>query len=689
MKEKKFTKRQLDILKILREQTFSEKVLHKIYQGALMAMQYHENPENFSQAAHSLRELNNLMLRHISLVTHKNNKGKQKEKMKILLKQLDDLGGIGKDAIIKQWDDLYDYFVKICHHGVDNVKSEEFGQKLDIFENIIFAILGPVYDSIKELDNLIEIENPSNEDVDMAMSFIKNLSQYEYFFKHLKNPNWIELLDEKGLFDKTPIFGERSIEPSFLLEVAKYKPEKVLEIIKKHANTNHLGARVDYIKCLIQMPYEYIIQMIKSIKKWMNSQKVYTPSLYYPIVDLVLRIIENNGEKEIFNLLKTMFAIKTQILENDQKLNEILNKQWKKISSKNYEMREIYHEKLPGEFQEEYQSYIYEDLVKKVLPNVMQKFPLKTLNLFSNVLRVSINFFLKGKNSDVIKDLSLTWRKFVEKKPLSKNFRNILVDVIKDIISYIGNNRKELFPEMIKELGKFKYLIFKRLEFISYYNFSDLSGDIVYNLEIDQEQFRSIDENYELFHLFETSFDKLPKSTQENYTKFVIKEVKKERKKWKKRKWKKLKRIKVFPELTKEEINKFVKNWQIEKLKAIENFIDQDFLDNLEITREEIERVNLFRESEITFGTKSPISKDKIEKMTMDEITSFLLSYESKKDFNLSKIGLGRELEENAPQRPDDFIIMLESVLKNNKLHKYISFIIRGLNKALKGEQIL
>jgi len=361
-------------------------------------------------------------------------------------------------------------------------------------------------------------------------------------------------------------------------------------------------------------------------------------------------------------------------------------KQFEKISAKNYEMSEIYQEKLPGEFQEEYQSYIYEDLVKKVLSNVMEKFPLKTLNLFSNVLRFSINFFLKQKNSDVIEDLSLIWRKFVEKKPLSKNFRNVLVDVIKNIISYIGENKKELFPKMIKELRKFKYLIFRRLEFMSYYNFSDISGDIVSNLEIDHEQFRSIDKNYELFHFFETSFDKLPKLTQENYKKFVNKEVKKERKKWKKRKWKKFKWTKVYPDLTKERINKFVKNWQIEKLKAIENFIDQDFLDNLEITREEIERVNLFRESEITFGTKSPISKDKIEKMTMDEISSFLLSYESKKDFNLSKIGLGRELEENVPQRPDDFIIMLESVLKNNKLHKYISFIIRGLNKALKGE---
>lgn len=682
MAEIKFTKRQLDVLKILREQTFSVKNLSNMYLGAILVKDFTEDPEAINQAAHSLRELTGYMTYHLK----QRGIEEHREQLKTFIKEFDSLGGVQEEAIINQWLDLHKYFVNLCHHHESIADPKLFEEKLYQLENIILAIHGPLYDSFSELEKLIEIEDPRLEDLEIALSLIKNLSSKEYFFRNLKYPNWLQLLDKKGMYNHTPKFGERSIEPLFLVKIAQERPDKVFEIIKRHLKTDHPGARVNYIRCLSKMPYEYVIPIIKPIKKWMISEKVYTPYLYTPLTDLALSLIEKSGEQEIFNLLKTMFALKTQILENDQRLNDILEQQFEKIRLKNYEMSEIYQEELPGEFQEEYQSYVYEDLVKKILPNIMHKFPLRTLNLFSNVIIVSIKFFLKDRNSDDIDDLSLIWRKFVEKKPISENFRNVLVDVIKEIILYIGENRKELFPEMIKELGKFKYQIFRRLEFMSYFNFSDLSDDIISNLEIGHEQFRSIDKNYELFHFFETSFDKLPQSTQEKYLEFVIKEVKKERKKWKKRKWKKLKWTKIYPELTKEKINKFVKNWQIEKLKPIENYIDQDFLDNLDITREEIERVSLFKESEIMFGTKSPISKDEIEKMTMDEITSFLITYESEKDLNLSKKGLGRELEENVPQRPDDFIKMLESGLENTKLHKYFSFIIRGLNKALKGE---
>lgn len=85
----KYTKRQLEILKILREQTFCEKDLHMIYQGALIAMDNVNNPESLPQAAHSLRELNNIMIRHIKLVTQENKENRQREKMKKFLKEFD------------------------------------------------------------------------------------------------------------------------------------------------------------------------------------------------------------------------------------------------------------------------------------------------------------------------------------------------------------------------------------------------------------------------------------------------------------------------------------------------------------------------------------------------------------------------------------------------------------------------
>lgn len=103
-------------------------------------------------------------------------------------------------------------------------------------------------------------------------------------------------------------------------------------------------------------------------------------------------------------------------------------------------------------------------------PDLNQKYPLKTLELFLIILNISIIFFLKENDRDVIEDHSLSWRKYISKKSIGKNFRNVLVDIVKDVILYIGNNVKERFTEMIMKLNsilqiiQFLYIILKLME---------------------------------------------------------------------------------------------------------------------------------------------------------------------------------------------------------------------------------
>ncbi|MFW9876887.1 MAG: hypothetical protein ACFFG0_27655 [Candidatus Thorarchaeota archaeon] len=469
----KYTIKQLELLKVLSEQTFCEKNLHKIYQGSLLAMKYIENPENLHQAAHSLRELSILMIRHIEIITQENNEDTHREKMKKFLKELDELGGIEKEAIIKQWHKLHNYFIKVAHHGFDIIDQEEFEQNLEYLENIILSILGPVYDSIKELDILIEKEKPTKEDLEKAISFIKNLSQYEYFFKNLKDPIWLELLDEKGFFGDTPKFGERSIEPLFLLKVAKVKSDKVLEIIKRHKETDHPGAQINYIKSLIDMPIEYGIQMIKIIKKWINSLEEYTPSIYYTLVEFIGKLVDNNKDEELFDLLNSFFAIKKEILDHDENVEKILKERWNNVDVNNYDFNkiyEIYDDKEDLQKREESQSYIYEDLIKKILPKLMEKYPIKTLYLFLIKLKIANNFFLKNTDDRIIEDYSLAWYSNLDEKPIGKDFRKVLVEIIKGILNIIGNNYEVRFSEVINELRKLNYLIFRRLEYYCYNN---------------------------------------------------------------------------------------------------------------------------------------------------------------------------------------------------------------------------
>ncbi|MFW9881446.1 MAG: hypothetical protein ACFFG0_50925, partial [Candidatus Thorarchaeota archaeon] len=629
MEKRKYSKKQLEILKILREQTFCEKDLHMIYQGALIAMDNANNPESLPQAAHSLRELNNIMMRHIKLLTQESEENSQRKEMKKFIKEFDELGGVEKDTIIKHWAELYDYFLKIAHHGIDNIDNGVFEQNLDLFENVILAILGPVYDSIKELDILIEIKNPSKSDIEKAISLLKNLSQYEYFFKNLKYPNWLEVLDEVGIFDNTPKLGERSIEPFYLLKVARVKHEKVLEIIKKHKETDHPGAQINYIKCLIEMPIDYSIQMIKPIKKWINSLIEYTPSLYYTLINFVKKLIEENKEKELFDLISSVFAIKEEIFNHDEKVEKIINERWKKVDIDNINQSEIYEKELDLKFQEESQSYLYESLIKKILPNLMEKYPIKTLNLFLVKLRIAINFYLKNHDPIIIEDHSLIWFNNLDKKLVGKNFRIVLVSTLKEILLDISKNHQNKFSEVICELFKSNYLIFKRLEFFIFNKFPELSIKYIKEIEFVKDIFKDIDKNPELFELVEVNFSHFPKKTQEEYLNYIIKGAKDQENFLREN----------YPEVPDEQLKKYVKNWKNRKVKSIRNHLKSDDLEKLGVEVQELEKIELFDDTGVIFGDNSPISDNDIKNMSIDDLSAFLINYDEKGGIGFSKIG--------------------------------------------------
>lgn len=187
----KVNERQKEIIKCLIEQSFSTKDLANMYIGALKVLNDESNPERIHQSAHSLRELVFYMTDHIKIVTKTIET--HKEQMKQLISQYDELGGVDKEAIVKQWYDLHDYFVNLCHHR-SKARIEDFKNNLLKLENILLALLGPVYETIESLDSLIAIENPVKEDMETVKSLLKKQTHYRYFFKNLRHSNWLDLL---------------------------------------------------------------------------------------------------------------------------------------------------------------------------------------------------------------------------------------------------------------------------------------------------------------------------------------------------------------------------------------------------------------------------------------------------------------------------------------------------------------
>jgi len=164
------------------------------YKGALMVLRDSENPDRFSQAAQSLRELTNLISRKVSIPQER------KEKEENLRKKLEKKFTGNPDllphpseekvrALIRHWYNLHNnFFLPLAHHGRDT-SDEEFLSNLSEFEEILLQFLNPAPVALKELDSLLILPFPNSKDIEKlsvsCKSFIMSITSLGLSFEIL------------------------------------------------------------------------------------------------------------------------------------------------------------------------------------------------------------------------------------------------------------------------------------------------------------------------------------------------------------------------------------------------------------------------------------------------------------------------------------------------------------------------
>jgi len=656
-KDLKVNQRQKEIIRGLIEQSFSTKNLANMYIGALKVLNDESNPERIHQSAHSLRELVKNMTAHIEISTETN--GKHKEKMKQLINQYDELGGVDKEAIVKQWHDLHKHFVKLCHHGLI-AQEEDFKNNLLKLEYILSSLLGPVYDTIEELDHLINIENPIEQDMEIVKTLLKKQSHYRYFIKNLHHPNWLDLLIENQFFEKTPQAGEYSVEPLYLAKIADKKPTKVVEIIKKLSRTTHEGAQVEFIKALMKVPINESLKLKNAIKRWISNAKSGNLTLSKQITKYIKRLFKENEIKIAFELVTSILAIREEpTLDNIQT-------------------------DMSTNIRYNFDDYIYGEIVKDLFPELKLYNPLLSLRILSKMLVIIIikelektKVLIKGDN-----DLSLNWRRIVDEHDYytyKKDIKNILVSAIRDLILFIGNEQKTDFNEAIKILRENNYLIFRRIELYAI-RFLPVSSEQYINEAISNKlYFNELFKLLEYFKLLEDCFLEANEEFQQRYINWVkegpdIKGyIESFEKNWKK-------------SPSEDDLKSFIQYWRRRKLTPVKKYLSKDLIKEFKVSDAEVEKINPFNKLQrVKIGPISPINKEEMEKMAVQDILKYVKDYQEAEDFlAFSKVGLGRILRDVIAANPHKFTSVSIEFLNSNVLHKYISFFFDGFRDSLK-----
>jgi len=634
-----------------------EKKAADAYKGALRVLSDHKNPDRFPQAAHSLRELTNLITRKgvipqeskESLEMEKESLKKKLEKQFIESAELLPFP-VGEESriLIRKWGDLHDdFFVPISHH-VKDTNEEEFFNKLSEFEAILLKFLKPVPVTLEELDLLLGIQSPTENDIKRLLDLLNHPTHVIYFFSRLPHGEWLNPLKEKGFFSIPPIMFPEWPLSEYLNRVAGQKPREVMDVIKNMQETDNFRVHIDLIDCALQMPSSIAKELIPLAKKW--SKIPYFTLLPDKIGEFCIKLSNENELELALDLLCTLLDVKLQ-----EKEDEFLSRK----------------------AQAHFDLWEYGKILNKVVPEFLQKAPKMVVEILCGKLFKAVE--LEISKIDSLHDRSYFWRPAIESHE-DRDIKNLLVTALRDSLETLGKSNGEIFKECYKLLSKYDIPIFRRIELHLMRKFPDLLRSEIQKGLSRKEVFDDIHMWHEYYHLMQEQWSNFPKNLKENILKWIEEGPDLENF----LSWYKEGTGKLPTEEQKEDRKA---GWQIRYLSAIKDDVPTEWKNKWnELTAKygEPERPDYHSYVETGWvGPKSPLEKEEIEKMSSSELLSYLEKWEPPKDiFAPSREGLGRQLRELVSKKPSDFT---EICLQFKNLHPvYVYHLIDGFREAVK-----
>jgi len=640
-----------------------DKKAAEAYKGALRVLSDHNNSDKFAQAAHSLRELNSLISRKVGLPQEAKEdeesfKGKLEKQFIEKPELLPFPVGDEVRTFIRKLVSLHnDFFVPVSHHSRET-REEEFYSLLSEFEAILLKFLKPVPVTLTELDSLLGIQSPSEDDIKKLLDLLKHPTHVTYFFSRLSYAEWFIPLKEQGFFDK-PIQGIREgnyimfpIWPlsEYLTRVVRQKPREVMDVIKNMQETDNFRVHIDLINCALKMPSSIAKELVPLAKKWSN--KPYLTLLPEKIGEFCIKLANEDELEQALDLLDALLDVKIQ--GKEEKL-------------------------LQKRAQAHFDLWEYGKILKDVIPEFLKKEPNKAVEILCRKLFKAVELEIPKK--DAQHDRSYIWRPAIERhEDRGRDVKNLLVSVLRDSLEYLGVNNGKIFKECYELLSKYEIPIFRRIEFHLMRKFPELLKSEIQKVLSRKEIFEDIHMWHEYYHLLREQYSSLPKNLKEIILKWIeegpdleyfISSHKKQTGK--------------LPTDEQKESRK--SHWQIRYLSAIKDVLPPEWKerwDELMGKYEESDHPDYHFYVEAGFaGAKSPLGKEDIKKMSTQEMIDYFKSWEPPKDFFApSREGLGIKLRELVIEKPSDFTGICHQY--KNFHPAYVYHLIDGFREAVK-----
>ena len=569
------------------------------------------------------------------------------------------------DEFIKQWMIVNRYFLKYCHHSeLKNLRDDPFSEaelnaNLNTFEVLIYRILvkEPFFDTMKEIDRLMGIDNPIERDADELMRHIVEPQHRRYFFERCDNPNWLNLLNKRNAFSspQEPLKKDGYIqfipwpESKYLVRVAHKKPLEVYKIIEKLTSDNQT-VLYDFLKAALDSPVNISAMYANLIvkKKWLQGP--YNLSLPDQVADLMEKLAKGKKGKEALCLANELFRLR-------------IDKQ--RAPKDRDELRFFHPDAKPY-----YDEWQFKEIVGKKTKELAKIKPKELFNTYIQKLKEAIELEKRGNKDGNFYEYSHIWRPNLSiSRNKTEDAKNILLDGIIQLIEQYKND-----PVILKQfsvaLRKYSYALFRRIEMFLYKFDPNIFTKESENILRNRRIIIAYNLRREYLPLLEIMYDKISTSSK----KYILKVIEGGPD------------FKKPKDYTDEQFERMTSNWKSLYLSPIKDKLSKGYSDKYsKIIKKYGKPIDDDGEMTVWDGGKSPISAEDLSKLDADETLKYLADYKMPDDpfGRHSSSGLGMIFSGLVAENPEKYVPTAKNFFERKTRPIYFYHLIHGLRESL------
>jgi hypothetical protein len=489
------------------------------------------------------------------------------------------------------------------------------------------------------------------------LDLLSKPAQYEYFFKKLDKPGWFDLLQELNVFTDIP--EPRLIDDGkliqfpiwwpgrYLIKVADRIPEKVLSVIK-NVKTDNCSAIDECVRAILNMPVKFLAEnylgIVELFNKWLDAK--YVGRVKYDIDDLFGKFMSIECFEGAFELLSV-------------------------ISKSRLERQEV-------KFR--FDVFYFKEIIKRYFPKLSEFNPITLLNIMEKRLSEAISLESGSKEGS---DDSIGWRPSIEDTSQKWDFdhpRDILVDVVRDILQKILLLNPSEARKIIQKYIKDKYQVFRRIAInaIRTSKFDDLAQDLI----CQKDNLDDIHIHHEFFKLVEEKLSVLTATQKRAFVSAILEINEKS----------------ITKEIDEERAKKYKRFWQARRISMIQKYLNEDvdlaeFKRLLTDFRDELDKIDhpdfLSYHSSWT-GPMSSLTKEQIQEMSVKQFVNWIKN-NLQPPYDMmgpSPEGVSRIFQEVVRDNPIPYADGAGLFLDTKIFPAYLSGLMRGLEEAIKSDKV-